>query len=273
MPQQPLTITSETNPLLGNRDAPPYTLLNPEGTAPILLACDHASNAIPASLGNLGLVPALRENHIAYDIGSAAIGRILMERFDAPLLLANYSRLVIDLNRHTDDPTLIPEVSDGHLIHGNQDLSVSQHMRRVDEVFTPYHDTYHRLTRNLKSRFRRPLVFAVHSFTPVIQGVDRPWHFGVLWDRDQELAERLIRGFEQVSSTQSEPLLIGDNQPYHARAPLGYAMIKHTAELDVEMILIETRQDLVSEEKGQRWAADILYQVLAPLLDDTPACS
>lgn len=244
-------------------------MVNPDGAAPVLLACDHASNTIPGSLNNLGIDESLLAEHIAYDIGTAAIGRLLMERLDAPLLQANYSRLVIDLNRHIDDPTLIPEVSDGHLIHGNQDLDIAEHMQRIDALFTPYHETYHRLAGELKSRYRRPLLFAIHSFTPVIQGVNRPWHYGVLWDRDEELANRLIANFEQASAGLPEPLLIGSNKPYHARAPLGYAMVKHAEALGIEMALVEIRQDLVSDEAGQRQAADILYRVIAPLLDCT----
>lgn len=257
--------------LLHKNEPAPFTLLNEGGSAPLLLACDHASNRLPVALNQLGVEPALLDRHIGYDIGTESMGRMLMDRFDAPLLIANYSRLAIDLNRHHNDPTLVPEVSDGHIIHGNQNLSEVERQARIDELFTPYHDTYHRLTLDLKSRFRRPLILSLHSFTPQIQGIERPWHFGVLWDQEKELAASLLENFRLASATHSPALVIGDNKPYDARVPLGYAMVKHAQQLEIEMALIETRQDLVVDEAGQKWAADIIYEVLSPLLDSTPA--
>lgn len=258
--------------LLGADEPEAFSLLNEYGSAPLLITCDHASNRIPASLDGLGIDPRLLEKHIGYDIGALQLGRLLMERFDAPLLVANYSRLVIDLNRHFNDPTLIPEVSDDHVIPGNRGLDEDQRAQRINELFTPYHDTYHNLVADLKARCNRPLVLSVHSFTPFFQGRARPWQFGVLWDQDKILAGQLIQNLRQVSQSHTPALKIGDNKPYHARFPLGYGMVQHTEKLGVEMALIETRQDLIIEEAGQQWAADILYQALNPLLDHSRVC-
>ena len=48
-----------------------------EGSGPLLFLCDHASSALPAAYGTLGLDPALFDTHIAYDIGAAAVTRAL----------------------------------------------------------------------------------------------------------------------------------------------------------------------------------------------------
>jgi len=71
----------------------------------ILILCDHASNAVPPDLGDLGLPEAEFERHIAYDIGAAAVTRSLARRLGAPAILTRFSRLVIDPNRGRDDPT------------------------------------------------------------------------------------------------------------------------------------------------------------------------
>jgi predicted N-formylglutamate amidohydrolase len=39
----------------------------------VLILCDHASNAVPPDLGDLGLPEAEFQRHIAYDIGAAAV--------------------------------------------------------------------------------------------------------------------------------------------------------------------------------------------------------
>ena len=43
-------------PLLGPDDPAPVSIVNPGGLAPVLLICDHASNAVPAALRGLSLV-------------------------------------------------------------------------------------------------------------------------------------------------------------------------------------------------------------------------
>ena len=42
-------------PLLGSDEPGPFRVINAEGKARCLLICDHASNALPKKLGNLGL--------------------------------------------------------------------------------------------------------------------------------------------------------------------------------------------------------------------------
>jgi predicted N-formylglutamate amidohydrolase len=252
-------------PLLDESQSPLYEVINPGGSAPVLISCDHGGRQVPNCLDNLGLDQIYLDRHIAYDIGARQVSKILSHKFDAPLLVANYSRLVVDLNRHFDDPTQVPEVSDHIHIPGNTGISQEHRQQRIDELFTPYHQQFTVMVDTLIARFERPIILAVHSFTPQIQGVDRPWEFGVLWDQHEELARAVMDNLEKIGG-----LCVGDNQPYHACDPLGYAMVVHAQDRDVEMALIEIRQDLVHGYSGQDWAADILYEVLAPLLDSTP---
>lgn len=244
--------------------------------APVIVCCDHAGLQVPKRLGDLGLAAAAFDTHIAGDIGAREVSEILARRMRAPLLLANYSRLVIDLNRHLDDPTLIPTVSDGVEIPGNMNLTAAQRQQRIDELFTPYHAAYRALVDDLQARFARPLIVAVHSFAPRMRGQteSRPWDFGVLWNEQREVAQQLIANLRAVGrdgGDDGRDLCIGDNQPYHANAPRGYAMDAHAQARGVDMALIEIRQDHVAHANGQRRAADILQRALAPLLNHAPA--
>lgn len=153
-------------PLLGPGDPPPVTVLNREGRAPVLLLCDHASNAMPASLGTLGLDDAALSRHIAYDIGAADVTRALVERWDAAAVLSGYSRLIIDLNRDLDDPTSIPVISDGVVVPGNRALDPAEAAQRVDGLFWPYHSTAAAEIDRLRGRGQVPAVVSIHSFTP-----------------------------------------------------------------------------------------------------------
>ena len=103
---------------------------------PLILLCDHASNAVPAEYGDLGIAPAQFARHIAYDIGARDLTLGLAARLNAPAVLSRFSRLLIDPNRGLDDPTLIMRISDGAVVPGN---------RHVDEV--------ERLIRTLSERY------------------------------------------------------------------------------------------------------------------------
>ena len=128
-------------PLLGPGDPPPVTVLNREGRAPVLLLCDHASNAVPASLGTLGLDDEAMSRHIAWDIGAADVTRALVERYDAAAVLSGYSRLIVDINRDLEDPTSIPVISDGTIVPANRTLDPAEAALRIDELFWPYQTT------------------------------------------------------------------------------------------------------------------------------------
>ena len=154
------------------------------GTAPLLLLCDHASNALPAAYGALGLEPRLFETHIAYDIGAAHLTRTLAASYGAPAVLGRWSRLLIDLNRGRDDPTLVMKLSDGSLIPGNAAADAAEVQKRIREFHAPYHAA---ITREI-DRLAAPVLVSFHSFTPAWKGRPRPWQVGVLWDRDGRLA-------------------------------------------------------------------------------------
>ena len=107
-------------PLLGPGDPPPFELHNEGGGRPCLLICDHASAVIPKILGDLGLDAGQRRRHIAWDIGIAEVTRRLANLLGAPAVLSGYSRLVIDCNRHLEDPSSIAQESDDVPVPGNR---------------------------------------------------------------------------------------------------------------------------------------------------------
>ena len=99
--------------LLSPGDPAPVVELRPDGASPFLLIADHAGQAVPAKLGNLGLPPSELDRHIGWDIGIAGTTGRLSARLDAHAIAQAYSRLVIDCNRPLESPTLIVASSDG----------------------------------------------------------------------------------------------------------------------------------------------------------------
>jgi predicted N-formylglutamate amidohydrolase len=248
-------------PLIGPADPPPFENVNAAGRAPLLLVCDHASRAFPQRLRQLGLAEESTRRHIAWDIGAGDLTRALAERFDAPALLAGYSRLVIDCNRALHDPTSIVAVSDGEPIPGNQGLSPAARHARTHAIFEPYHKAIAARLQQLRRAGITPTFLSIHSFTPVMDGAERPWHVGVLWDRDPRIAVPLLERLRARSE-----LHVGDNLPYSGRHPSDYTVSRHAVSAGLRHVCIEVRQDLIDVPAGvARWAA-ILVECLQPIL-------
>ena len=83
-------MTSSNATIIGPDDPPPFTLINQQGNASILLVGDHVSNVIPKALDSLGLDEVSLGQHIAYDIGTAKLIHHLSEHLDSPAVLAGY---------------------------------------------------------------------------------------------------------------------------------------------------------------------------------------
>jgi len=248
--------------LIGDFEPPPVVSFNPEGRAPVLLVCDHASAAIPLALDRLGLARESLSAHIASDLGAAEITRRLALRLNAQALLSSYSRLICDLNRAPDEPSLIPEISDGIIVPGNRRLGPSDVERRLETFFHPYHRAIAHCIGGFRARGVAPALISVHTFTPNLGG-SRPWQVGVLWDQDARLPVPLMARLRDQFG-----LTVGDNQPYSGRTTQGGTIETHATPAGLPNVLIEVRQDLVSTPADARRWADLLADALEPLLAD-----
>jgi predicted N-formylglutamate amidohydrolase len=226
-----------------------YTILPGSADAGLLLLCDHASNAFPPGYGTLGMPPEQLKRHIAYDIGAAEVTRTLSAALGAPAILTHYSRLLIDPNRGADDPTLIMRLSDGAVVPGNRHVSAAERERRIRLYHAPYHEAIDRLIDACSATGTPPALLSIHSFTESWRGLPRPWHVGILWDADDRLAAPLLEALDVEND-----LIVGNNEPYSGRLQ-GDTMWRHGTGRGLVHALVEIRQDLIREERGQfAWA-------------------
>ena len=223
------------------------------GAGNILFLCDHASNALPQGYGTLGLSAGLFQTHIAWDIGAADVTRALAKAYGAPALLGRWSRLLIDLNRGADDPTIVMKLSDGSIIPGNRDAGPDEVARRIAAYHAPYHAA---VTQELDRMGPGAVVISMHSFTPSWKGVPRRWDYGVLYDRDTRLSAPLMRRLAEAGYT------VGDNEPYHGALD-GDTLNVHGTRRGLPHVLIDMRQDLIAEPR----AAQDFAAKLKPILD------
>lgn len=231
----------------------------------LLLLCDHASNAIPAEYGSLGLPETEFKRHIAYDIGAAWTTGALAAALEAPALMTTFSRLLIDPNRGTDDPTLVMRLSDGAVVPGNARIDQAEIEKRRLSYWQPYHDHIETTLDAMTAAGVLPAVISVHSFTPSWKGAARPWHVGLLWDNDRRLPQPLFQALAAEPDLQPWPERVGDNEPYDGALP-GDTMDSHATRRGLSNVLIEIRQDLIASEEQARHWGERLARILEPIL-------
>lgn len=252
--------------LIGKGEPAPFRLENPKGNGKCVVVCDHASNLVPKALSDLGLAKADLQKHIAWDPGTEDIGRYLSKDLDAPLVLASYSRLVVDLNRGHDAEDCMREVSDHIRIPGNRALSAAQREQRLREVFWPYHRAVDGQIQRFLDRGVAPVLISLHSFTPKMDGFRRPWHIGVLWNKEEGIARKLIENLRR----HNPELRIGENEPYSLKSEnfSKNTVSTHAENRGLPYVIVEFRQDLVNmPRKAAKWAR-IFNQSLKPILAD-----
>jgi len=263
-----MTSTSNTqhepDSLIAADEPPAFSTLNEQGKAKLLLVGDHVSNLIPRSLNQLGLEDAVLQQHVAYDIGTRKLLTHLVDHLDAPAVMAGYSRLVVDLNRSLEDPSVMPELSDNIPIPGNQDLSDEERKQRIHSFYTPYRAAIDHKLHDFRQRNIVPALIAIHSFTPEMAGFERPWHIGMLWDKDPRIPLALM----QRLRARPEGINVGDNQPYSGKHPADYTIDHHAEAAGLPHVSIEVRQDLVNTEEGAEKWATILAEALTEILAD-----
>jgi len=236
--------------LLDANEPGAYELIRPTGTSPIVLVCDHASNRVPARLHRLGLNDEQLQSHIAWDPGAAALARKLSARLDATLVLSNYSRLVIDLNRTPGHVQSIPAISAGIEVPGNSDITELEALRRRRSLFDPYQQAIASvLGRRDTDEIR---LLSIHSFTPNLNGENRLWSIGVCYDQSVEWARKMLTGLSTRLDTEEDP--IGDNEPYEVTDESDYTLPVQGKKHGIASLMLELRQDKISDEvMVQRW--------------------
>jgi predicted N-formylglutamate amidohydrolase len=256
--------------LLGPGDPDPVGEITGNATSPFFLICDHAGNAVPAALDDLGLPREDLDRHIGIDIGALGVAQGLAERLSAPLVWQRYSRLVIDCNRLDGAGTSMSPVADGTTVPGNQDLDGAARAARVAEIMAPYHA---RITRRLDERRaagKLTILVAVHSFTPRLRAkpADRPWHIGLCWARLDGFSRHVLRALRE----DGDSLVLGENQPYDVDMVNDYSIPVHGEGRKLPYAELEIRQDLIAEPSGQElWAARmarVLNQAVRTFAED-----
>jgi len=247
--------------LLSADESPPVRILNPAGASPFLLLGDHAGNAIPASLGSLGLGAADLARHIAWDIGVDGLGPNLAAALDAVFIRQTYSRLVVDCNRDPGAWDAMPEVSDGTPIPGNAALTDDARAARIAAIHEPYQAAIAAELDRRHTSGMDTVIVSLHSFTPSMNGKDRPWQIGVLYGGGNTVFAKAVLELLEKRGAWT----VGDNEPY-AMDGIDYTIPRHAFAAGLRYVELEIRQDLLATAEQQADWSRILAAALPEAL-------
>ena len=204
----------------------------------LLIIVDHANNFIPSKYKNLGLPKYLTESHIAYDLNILNLSKRINALIESNIVYGEHSRLIIDLNRGQNDPTLIPSISDKKLIPGNIEINIRELNLRKKKFYNSYHSKIDKIINEKKIK----LIISMHSFNPYFKGKKRKTEIGILSNKDRRYSDLLIKHM-----VKSKKYIIGDNIPYKGELK-DDTLYKHGLKKNIYHTLIEVRNDLINTE-------------------------
>lgn len=233
--------------LLQPGEADPVILVNEGASSRVVLVCEHAGRVVPRALGNLGLGEADLSRHIAWDIGAEAVSRALAAKLDATLILQRYTRLAYDCNRPPDHPGAMPEMSELTPIPGNMNLTAADRLARTQALYEPFHAA----VRAALDARPAPVLVTIHSFTRHFKGMVRDVELGLLHHADDWLAICL----QKLMAERHPNIDTRINEPYGPADGVAHMIDLHGNSRGIRNIMIEIRNDLIADEKGQAaWA-------------------
>jgi len=239
-------------------DRPAVETCRTDGSAPVLVLCEHASNRFPPAFGPLGISADVAQSHIAWDPGALAVARGLSARLDAALVASTVSRLVYDCNRPPEAPGAMPEKSEVFEVPGNRNLSPAARAARVEGVYRPFQRT---VVERLAAQPRPEALVTIHSFTPVYMGQDRATEIGVLHDLDARLGDAML-----ATAAGHTGLRVERNRPYGPEDGVTHSLREYAQPAGLPNVMLEIRNDLIATPDQQQAMAEMLAHWLTEAL-------
>lgn len=229
----------------------------PPAERSLLLTCEHGGSRVPREYRGLFRGrEALLASHRAWDPGALAVARSLARAFDAELIAATTTRLLVDLNRSAHNPAVFSEISRGLTRDRREVLLARRHTSH-----------WERVRAAIGARSGGVLHLAVHSFTPVWRGAKRDFAIGILYDPKRPGERSLATSWQRRLRAALPQLGVRRNAPYRGTAD-GLATA-FRREFRAERYLgleLELNQRAIAAAAERRALAAVLASTLAATL-------
>jgi len=225
----------------------------------LVFTCEHGGNQVPARYRPLFTGhEALLDSHRGYDPGALALARDLARAFEAPLVAATTSRLLVELNRSPHHPRLFSEVL--------RAASPELRAELVARYYLPYRTRTERLIAGAILRGRQVIHISSHSFTPVLDTMARNTDIGLLYDPARPGERALCLRWQAALARHAPRRKVRRNYPYTGKSDGFCAWLRRRfGPADYIGIELEINQKFVLAG-GREWGA-LRRAVVAALAD------
>ncbi|HVU02677.1 MAG TPA: N-formylglutamate amidohydrolase [Polyangiaceae bacterium] len=221
----------------------------------IVVTCEHGSNALPDPFRFQEEDRWIVETHWAFDPGARPLALALAEELKGTAVVAGFSRLFADPNREETSTELFRRTAEGRPIALNRSISDADRAVRL-HAYRAYHAAVDGAVRTSTA----PIVFSMHTFTPIYEGKTRAVEIGVLFDEETALADALD-GELSRAGFRVEP-----NEPYSGKLGLMYSVDRHAKAHGRRPIELEVRQDLAVQPDVQKHVVEATARALREFL-------
>jgi predicted N-formylglutamate amidohydrolase len=173
----------------------------------IIITCDHGGNLIPPEYqAEFKTAKAVLKTHRGWDPGALDFGNFLSDAFEASYFYSTTSRLLIDLNRSLNNPTLFSEWSKPYPVDVKANI--------IEEWYRPYRENVEMELFDLINHGEKVLHLAVHSFTPELNGEVRKADIGLLYDPKRSTEKAFCQTWLKQFKQQTPEYNVMRNSPY-----------------------------------------------------------
>jgi predicted N-formylglutamate amidohydrolase len=173
----------------------------------LVLTCEHAGSRVPRKYARLfaGAKDVL-VSHEAWDPGALRLARLMARRLARPLLVSDWSRLLVESNRAPTNRHIWSRFT--------KDLPRHEREQILDRYWWPHRREVEAAISGAIDRGHSVVHVAVHSFAPVMDGEVRHSDVSILFDSARQREAKFARHWGALLHHHAPGLLLRYNYPY-----------------------------------------------------------
>lgn len=226
----------------------------------LVLTCEHGGNHIPKQWKPLVSIPKdVLESHRGWDPGALELFHEL-EKIDHVGSYHNTTtRLLIEFNRSLGHRRLFSEYA--------LDLADEVKCRLIEDLYRPYREAVSRAIERHYKKGTTVWHISVHTFTPVLDGVERTAEIGLLYDPQRSGEKHFATNWQEaLKASLGSGYRVRMNYPYRGTADGFVTALRKSFPSDRYVgIEIEVNQGLRAKPTAWRMIKEALRSSLKGL--------
>ncbi|NRD24823.1 N-formylglutamate amidohydrolase [Winogradskyella litoriviva] len=206
----------------------------------LVLTCEHGGNEIPYAYIKYFKNKAILETHRGYDLGALDMFQTLVPLCDATYF-STISRLLVELNRSLHHKNLFSEFT--------KNISQSEKTEIIQTYYLPYRTAVENNIQRYIAKGEAVLHLSIHSFTSVLNSVERNCDIGLLYDSSKKPEQQFCKDFKAELKKQNSNLKVRFNYPYLGKADGFTTYLRKQFSDNYIGIEIEVNQKFTNENK------------------------